>query len=168
MAPRSGDVATIDAVSLARADQLPTHQVIFDGIYANAPKNYRARIRGLLRVSDADFAKVWRPADFEPGWEELNITKTGSDLTRPAVANGFTLKSTSLGSVALDTRRMKLDDDEPVTGTIDGDGATTLTLLGDFKKRDSATLDGAPVPVTTDHGDLTVTVPSGHHVLVVG
>src|SRR5439155_16877578 len=29
MVPRTGSAATVDAVSLARADQLPTHQVVF-------------------------------------------------------------------------------------------------------------------------------------------
>ena len=167
MKPREGsDTASIDAVSLGRADQLPTQQVVFDGLYVNGPKDYRARIRGLFRMSPEEFAKVWRPADFEPGWQQLNLTVTPTTFPRQDVANAFTMKSEGLGAVSLDTKRMALDDGKPLTGTLDGDGTTTLTLLGSFGGV-HATLDGKPIAVSHDGGAVTVEVPSGHHVLVV-
>src|SRR3954471_17451574 len=166
MKPREGsDTASIDAVSLGRADQLPTQQVVFDGLYANTPKNYRARIRGLFRLSPEEFAKVWRPADFEPGWEKLNLTVTPTSFPKQDVANAFTMKSESLGAVSLDARRMALDAGKRLTGTLDGDGATTLTLLGSFGGK--ATLDGAPIPVQKVPGGVAVEIPEGHHVLVM-
>jgi hypothetical protein len=167
MKPRDGsDTASIDTTSLGRADQLPTHQVVFDGLYANGPKNYRARIRGLLRVSPEEFAKVWRPADFEPGWQELHMTTTPTTFEQPAVANAFTLKGEGLGAATLDTRRMALDAGKRLTGTLDGDGATTLTLLGAFGGA-KATLDGQPIALEHVAGGVSVVVPEGHHVLVL-
>src|SRR3954454_54188 len=167
MKPREGsDTASIDAVSLGRADQLPTQQVVFDGLYANGPKDYRARIRGLFRMSPEEFAKVWRPADFEPGWQALNLTVTPTTFPKQDVANAFTMKSESLGAVSLDARRMALDAGKRLTGTLDGDGTTTLTLLGSFGGV-HATLDGRPIAVSHDGGAVTVEVPSGHHVLVL-
>src|SRR3954451_3124239 len=91
MVPRSGDTAQVDATSLARAAQLPTHQVVFDGLYLNNAKQYRARIRGLLRVSAAEFPKAWDPASYEPGWTELHMTKTEKTFPKQAAANAFSL-----------------------------------------------------------------------------
>lgn len=168
MKPRGeGAVAKVDAVSLGRADELPTSQVVFDGLYVNTPKQYRARIRGLLRVTPEEFAKVWRPADFEPGWQELRLTTTPTSFPRQEVANAFTLTGTALAAVTLDTRRMKLDPRAPLTGTLDSDGATTLRLLGDFGPPTRATLDGETIDPHADGGSLAVEVPAGHHVLVV-
>jgi hypothetical protein len=166
--PRSGASSSyVDAVSLARAAQLPTSQVVFDGVYVNTPKQYRARIRGLMRVTEDEFAKVWRPADFEGGWEEVSLTATPTTFPARDVENAFTLNGTGLGSATLDTERMGLDPRAVITGTLDGDGATALTLLGDFGNGTKATLDGAPVDVAFDGDGLTVAIPAGHHVLVL-
>jgi hypothetical protein len=168
MRPRDPQgTASIDAVSLGRADQLPTDQVVFDGTYLNAPKNYRARIRGLLRLSPEEFAKVWRPADFEAGWQQLSLTVTPTKFPKQDVSNAFTLNGTGLGAATLDTARMKLAAGHTLTGTLDGDGATTLTLLGQFPGGTTATLDGAPVALQHGAGSVTVQVPGGHHVLVL-
>jgi hypothetical protein len=168
MQPRDkGGSATIDTTSLGRADELPTDQVVFDGLYVNTPKQYRARIRGLLRLTPEEFAKVWRPADFEPGWQQLSLTTTPTHFDRPAVSNGFTLNGTGLAAATLDTARMKLDPRSTLTGTLDGDGATTLTLLGKFPNATKATVDGAPVALQRVAGGVTVDVPSGHHTLVL-
>jgi len=83
------------------------------------------------------------------------------------VANAFTLTSTTLGSVTLDTGRMALDPKSEITGTLDEDGALTLTLAGHFGPNTSATLDGQPVDVQADGDGMTVAVPSGKHTLVV-
>jgi hypothetical protein len=168
MKPRSGSTtAQVDAVSLARAAQLPTSQVVFDGLYLNVAQNYRARIRGLLRVTPDQFPKVWRPADFEPGWQELHMTTTPTTFPKRDIANAFTLTGTGLGAATLDTARMALDPHAEITGTLDGDGATALRLLGDFGSQTTATLDGAPVAVDATGTSLTVDVPSGKHVLVI-
>ena len=161
------ETASVDAVSLGRADELPTKQVVFDGLYVNQPKQYRARIRGLLRLSPDEFAKVWRPADFEPGWEQLSLTTTPTTFPKQDVANAFTLKGTGLGAATLDTKRMALDARSKLTGTLDGDGATTLTLLGRFRPLAKATLDGEPVALQLAGDRATVEIPSGHHVLVI-
>jgi hypothetical protein len=168
MQPREqGGTASVDAVSLGRADQLPSDEVVFDGLYVNAAKDYRARIRGLMRLTPDQFAKVWRPADFEPGWQQLSLTVTPTHFNRPPVSNGFTLNGTGLGAVTLDTARMALRTDAPLTGTLDGDGATTLTLLGRFTGGWKATLDGAPLTLRRVRGGFAVDVPSGHHVLTL-
>jgi hypothetical protein len=168
MTPRKGSAtADVDAVSLARAAQLPTSQVVFDGIYVNRPKNYRARIRGLMRVTPQEFDKVWRPADFEPGWEAVTLTKTPTTFPRREVRNAFTLTGKGLGATILDSARMGLDAHAPLEGTLDGDGPTTLALLGDFGPATTATLDGKPVRIATNGKRLTVTVPTGRHVLAV-
>jgi hypothetical protein len=167
MRPRDeGGTASIDATSLGRADELPSDQVVFDGLYLNVQKNYRARMRGLFRMSPEEFAKFWHPEDYEPGWQQLNLTVTPTHFDRPAVSNGFTLTGTGLAAATLDTARMKLDPRSTLTGTLDGDGTTALTLLGDFGSV-HATLDGQPIAVSHDGGAVTVEVPSGHHVLVL-
>ena len=168
MQPRSpAKTAQVDAVSLARAAQLPAGQVVFDGLYLNTVQNYRARIRGLLRVTPDQFAKAWRPADYEPGWQELHMTTTPTTFPKRDVANAFTLTGTGLGAATLDTRRMALDPRAQITGALDGDGPTALTLLGDFGPATTATIDGAPVSVQRIGGAITVTVPGGKHTLVV-
>lgn len=120
--------AEIDVTSLARADQLPRHQVVFDGLYANPAQLYLARIRGLLRVSEEEFRALWKPEVWQAGWEALNLTVTPTELDVPAVANGFVLTAVNLASVRLDTERMRLDLSRPVEAFIDSDGPVDFQL----------------------------------------
>ena len=166
---RSGDSSTVDVTSLARAEQLPTHQVIFDGLYTNTIEGWQARIRGLLRVSEAEFQAIWQPAQWEPGWEELSLEVTEAALEPRVVSNGFELTSSNLGAVTLDTDRMDLDTDEPIVGIASGDGPTSFTLLG-IPGGASVTMDGDPVTTDLAFGGITFTVDlsGGPHTLVIG
>lgn len=100
--------AEVDVASLARADELPRHQVVFDGFYVNPNRLYTARIRGLLRLTREEFDALWHPEAWEPGWTALNLTVTPSEIPAEAVANAFRLTAVNLGAVELDAARMKL------------------------------------------------------------
>jgi hypothetical protein len=116
--------ADVDVVSLARADELPPKQVIFDGVYSNTARGYLARMRGLMRLSADEFAAIWHPEDWEVGWQLLpltSLTVTETDLPQPAVANGFALLAYNTSSVTLDPVRMKLDMSAPLTYQITSD-----------------------------------------------
>jgi hypothetical protein len=168
MKPREGSpTAKVDVTSLGRAEQLPTDQVVFDGLYENTDKAYQARMRGLLRLSPDEFAKVWKPAEFEPGWQQLSLNVTHTAFPRKTVSNQFTLSGTGLGATTLDTARMKLTPYGPLTGTIESDGPTQLTLLGSFGKGTTGTLDGKPVAVHPTGSRAMVLVPEGKHVVVL-
>jgi hypothetical protein len=99
--------AEIDVTSLARADQLPRHQVVLRGAYFNPAKLYTAEIRGLFRLTREEFDALWHPEQWEPGWQGVPMI-TDTDLPQPAAANGFELTAVNLGSVTLDAGRMKL------------------------------------------------------------
>ena len=168
MKPRQGSAtAKVDVTSLARADELPTDQIVFDGLYTQTEKAFQARIRGLLRLSPAEFAKVWRPSDFEAGWQQDSLNVTHTAFPRKTVSNQFTLEGAGLGEVTLDTARMKLDPYGPVTGTVDSDGATRIALLGRFGKETKGTLDGQPIDVHPTGRRAEALLPSGKHVLVL-
>ncbi len=120
----AGGPCWVDATSLARADELPHKQVIFDGVYANFDRGYLARMRGLMRLSAADFATIWHPETWEVGWQLLpgtSLTVTESDLVVPDKANGFTIDTTNCSSVTLDAQRMKIDLGAPLTYRIGAD-----------------------------------------------
>jgi hypothetical protein len=112
--------AEIDVTSLARAGQLPRHQVVFDGEYVNPDRLYTARIRGLLRLSAAEFAELWHPEAWEPGWTALNLAVTPTDLPAETAANAFRLTAVNLGSVQLDAARMGLKGNAGYTVVTDG------------------------------------------------
>jgi hypothetical protein len=111
--------AEIDVTSLARADQLPRHQVVLRGVYTNPDRLYNAEIRGLFRLTRAEFDALWHPEVWEPGWEGVP-TVTDSDLPEVATSNGFTLTATNLGTVTLDADRMKLGRNAAYTVVTDG------------------------------------------------
>jgi hypothetical protein len=111
--------AEVDVTSLARADQLPKHQVVLRGLYTNPERLYNAEIRGLFRLTRAEFDALWHPEVWEPGWVGVpEITDT--DLPEVALANGFTLTAVNLGSVTLDADRMKLGRNAAYTIVTDG------------------------------------------------
>jgi len=153
---RGSGTAPLEVTSLGRANELPSDQVVFDGIYVNTVKGYKARFRGLLRVSAGEFAKIWRPSDFEAGWQQESLTVTPTKLPVEAVSNGFRLRATNLSRAALDLARMKLNPADDVTGTVQGDGPLHLTLLGTFPPSATATLDGVAVPATVAKDGLVM------------
>jgi hypothetical protein len=112
--------AEIDVTSLARADQLPTKQVVFDGEYTNPDRLYTARMRGLFRMSAEEFEALWEPEVWEPGWTEVNLTVTPSDLPAESVSNGLRLVAVNLGSVRLDAARMGIGPGAAYTIETDG------------------------------------------------
>ncbi|HUP91572.1 MAG TPA: hypothetical protein VM074_04940 [Solimonas sp.] len=120
--------AEIDVTSLARANQLPKHQVIIDGLYLNLADTYVARIRGLLRVTEEEFAALWQPAVWQPGWQALQLTVTPSELPVEPIANGFRLTAVNLGSVTLDPERMGLAPGAPVQYSVKSDGPLEIGL----------------------------------------
>lgn len=151
--------AQIDITSLGRADELPTDQVVFDGIYENTREGYQARMRGLLRMSPEEFAEVWRPEQFQEGWREITLDVKHTELEQPDVTNGFTMTTKNLASAAVDLNRMKLDPRRTITGTVQGDGALTMTLLGKFSGTPVVTLDSVALPVSRTSQGLTVELP---------
>lgn len=111
--------AELDVTSLARADQLPRHQVVLRGLYTNPAKLYNAEIRALLRLTRAEFDALWHPEAWEPGWTGVpQVTET--PLPEVPVSNGFTLTAVNLGSVTLDAARMKLRGGARYTVVTDG------------------------------------------------
>lgn len=156
-APRTESTSTVDVTSLARAGQLPTHQVVFDGVYTNTIEGWQARIRGLMRVSEEEFRALWQPAQWEPGWQELSLTVTETPLAAPDASNGFELTSSNLGAVTLDVDRMGLDESSPITGALSGDGPTEFTLFG-VPDGASVSLDGTPVGTSPAPGGIGFTV----------
>ena len=119
--------ATVDAVSLARADELPRHQVIFDGISLNARKTYLGRFRGLLRLSEEEFRALWHPEIWEPGWQPLSLSVTPTQFEVEPVGNGLRLTATNLAEVRLDVARMKLGAGT-VSYAINTDGPLEIVL----------------------------------------
>ena len=164
---RSGGTAKVDASSLGRADQRPTDQVIFDGLYDNREKGFQARMRGLLRLSPAQFKKVWRPSDFEHGWRQLSLNVKHKTFPRETVRNKFTLTGTTLKAAQLDVARMALTPFGPLSGRIDTDGPTRLTLAGKFGRHTRAKLDGRPIDVHPTGRSATADIPKGRHDLVL-
>jgi hypothetical protein len=129
MAPRDeAVVASIDVTSLGRADELPRHQVVIDGEYANPDELYTARMRGLFRMTEEEFTTLWHPEEWQPKWTAVSLTVTPTELTPPAVSNGFTLKAVNLKSVTLDAARMKLSG--AVRYTVETDGPMEVRLSG--------------------------------------
>ena len=171
MAQRSAaGPASIDVTSLGRTAQLPIKQVVVDGLYVNIAQSWVARIRGLFRMSAAQFAAMWQPAQWEPGWRQLRLSVKETALPVPAAANGFTFDAANLGRLTLDTARMSLSTAATIIGTLKGDGSTTLTLLGSFGAGTTADLDGTPLAVTAVPGGISVTlglVGAGTHTLHV-
>jgi hypothetical protein len=163
MAPREEGPAEIDVTSLARADQLPSAQTVFDQIWVNTDKGYRTRIRGLLRVTPAGFEEMFTPAEWETGWQLLEGEPEEQPLDVPEVSNGFYLTATNLGAVVLDTSRMRLDPG--LAGRVDTDGPLLMTLIGDGLN--SVTIDGEQVAAERDGDRLTFEVPEGEHTIVV-
>ena len=162
--------ASVDAISLARADQLPRHQLVVEGLYTNAAKGWQGRFRGLFRMTEAQFREIWSPRSWENGWEELNLRLTQTTLPVPARANGFTMKTSNTGSLTLDAQRMGLDTSTRITATLTGDGPTTLTLLGDFASGRTVTLNGVVVSADATSASLTAQLDlngDGEHALVV-
>ena len=104
--PAAGS-AEVDVTSLARADQLPRHQVVLRGAYANPAKGYTAEIRGLFRLTREEFDALWHPEQWEPGWQGVPLI-TETDLPDVPLENAFELTAVNLGSVTLDTARMEL------------------------------------------------------------
>jgi hypothetical protein len=99
--------AEIDVTSLARADQLPQHQVVLRGAYANPDKGYTAEIRGLFRLTREEFDALWHPEQWEPGWQGVPLI-TETDLPDVPLENAFELTAVNLGSVTLEAERMRL------------------------------------------------------------
>jgi hypothetical protein len=124
----STGAAEVDVISLARADQLPRHQVIFDGLYLNTAKLYVGRIRGLFRLSEEEFAAMWQPAVWEPNWSPLSLDVTPTDLQVRDVANSFELTATNLAAVSLDPQRMALDAAAPISYTVHTDGPLEIQV----------------------------------------
>lgn len=109
MAPRdTASAARIDVTSLARADQLPRQQVVFDSLAYNARKGYLARFRGLMRMDEESFRSLWRPDLWEPGWQALSMDIVPTVFDVEPVSNGLRLNAQNLASVTLDVARMKL------------------------------------------------------------
>ncbi|MEA2399310.1 MAG: hypothetical protein QOK25_2866 [Thermoleophilaceae bacterium] len=168
MTPRQqGGTAKVDTTSLARADKLPTDQVVFNGLYDNTEKGFQARMRGLMRVTPQQFAKIWRPADFEHGWQQLSLDVKHTTFPRQAVSNSFTLTGTGLADVTLATAGMGIDTRQVTTGRISGDGPQALTLRGPWTRREKVRLDGALVAARFGSRTLAVTVPAGNHLLEI-
>ena len=117
--------ASVDVTSLARADQLPQHQVVLDGEYLNAAKNFRGRMRGLFRMTADQFIAFWHPEQWDPGWQALNVSVTPTDFPPVAKANGFTLTAANLGTVTLDAKRMGLSGGG-VSYSVTTDGPLTI------------------------------------------
>jgi len=127
MVPRGAGAASIDVTDLARADQLPKQQVVFDRLYENPNRLYSTRIRGLLRLSRAEYDALWHPEQWEPGWKEAAPVKiTQTDLKPPQSGNAFVLSARNLASVTLDAARMKLGGG--TTYAVVTDGALTIQL----------------------------------------
>lgn len=99
--------AEIDVTSLARADQLPRHQVVLRGLYENPDRLYSTEIRALFRLTRAELDALWHPEAWEPGWTGLPLI-TETALPVEDVANAFRLSAVNLGSVTLDAGRMGL------------------------------------------------------------
>jgi hypothetical protein len=163
----AGGTAKIDATSLARAAQLPTDQVVFSGLYENSEKGFQARMRGLLRLNPKQFAKVWRPADFEHGWQQLSLDVKHTTFPRRAASNSFTLTGTGLAAATLGIKRMGIDPRQIVTGHVSGDGAQALTLRGPWTKREKVRIDGKAVAARFGKRTLGVSVPKGNHLLEI-
>lgn len=118
--------ASIDVTSLARADQLPQKQVVFSRLYENPDKLYSTRMRGLFRLSRAEYGALWHPEQWEPGWTEVPAGSaiTETDLKPPKPSNAFVVTAANLASVTLDTARMKLEGG--ATYAVVTDGALTI------------------------------------------
>lgn len=118
---------SVDAVSLARADELPRHQVVFDGLSLNQRKTYVGRFRGLLRMTEDEFRAFWQPGNWEPGWTQLSLSVTPADLPVEENANGFRLSASNLSALALEPARMKLAPGE-VKYSVTTDGPLTISI----------------------------------------
>ncbi|HEX8744207.1 MAG TPA: prolyl oligopeptidase family serine peptidase [Thermoleophilaceae bacterium] len=75
----------------------------------------------------------------------------------PPRANRFEAQLTNVERMTLDVGRMGLDPTRPLGARLDGDGTTTLVLVGRFGNV-SATLDGDPVGVGRVPGGISVAV----------
>ncbi len=170
MVPRAEAPASIDAVSLARADRLPPAQVVIDGLYTNTIEGWQARIRGLFRMTEEEFRAMWHPEAWEPGWVELSLDITETALPAEEVGNAFRVDATNLGAVTLDTDGMDLDVGAPIEATLSGDGTTTLTLAGPWGAVPPVTLDGDAVPAAMSAEGLVIELDlaAGPHTLVIG
>ena len=89
------------------------------------------------------------------------------DASHVSTSNGFLIALTGARAVTLDTRRMRLQDWRPVSGDVTVDAPLALTLTGRWPARAVVEIDGRPAPVTRLTGAMRVTVPSGHHTLVI-
>lgn len=163
-----GDDGSIDVTSLARADELPTDQVIIDGLYENVDEGHTARMRGLFRLNPDEFEAMWRLEDYQPDWVELNLDIVHTVLSRPEVSNGFDVTSGDLARYALDLERMLIDPTAPIDGEVTSDVEVTVVLLGTFDSDVTVTVDGEPVEVLVTDGGVEIRVPVGTHRVQVG
>jgi hypothetical protein len=81
--------------------------------------------------------------------------------------NAFTADVTGGRAVTLSLRRMRLDAHRTLTGDVTTEAPLQLTLRGSSAKELTATIDGEPVQVDRGKKRVLVTVPAGHHELVL-
>lgn len=100
-------------------------------------------------------------------WREIaNDVTPGS---AQAVANAVEGTLVNLDAITLDLKRMGVEDNQPVSLKISGDGPVTLTLRGDLKTRKQLLKDGNAVgTLTASDGTIVIAADfSGSHLWVL-
>jgi hypothetical protein len=96
---------------------------------------------------------------------QLWVTKAGSEA--PA-RNAFEAKLTGASAVRLDLKRMRIKPRRGVTGELDTQAPLRLELSGNWAKRVTAAIDGAPVSVErVSKTVIAIAIPAGKHALTL-
>jgi hypothetical protein len=133
---RNDQAATIDAVSLARADRAPATADI-DAVEQNATES-------------RDFCGARPGMQGVDNWHQLGRAMTAGKAQ--PVSNGMKVMLRGLAGATLDVARMGLSVTGDLGIAVDGDGPATLVLTGPWTGTMTILRDGAPVSTATPSG----------------
>lgn len=121
---RSGAVrGVVDATSLARADRTTTTRVVDTARLASG-RDFCGVNPDVQLTTSPEGASSWR---------ERSIVHSPG-LPQPT-SNALRLELAEVEALTLDTRRMSLSSETPLTLKVTGDGQVALTLLGNWRGR---------------------------------
>lgn len=167
--------ALVQAVNTVTADGVefrfnPDGAYWTDGLVVRDGDPSDPAVSGQLDATSAAIpAKTYltlpRTGAFSPAAHSTPYARQGLDWFETgdeAVANEFTATARNLSAAALNIRRMALDTDALVTGTVTTDGPTDLTLT-DLGRVVTVTLDGQPI--STGDRPVTLRLSAGEHTI---
>jgi hypothetical protein len=88
--------------------------------------------------------------------------------TEPVARNAFEAKLAGARAVRLDLKRMRISSRRSVAGDVTTQAPLRLELRGDWARRVTARIDGAPLAIERVSQTLVaVTIPAGKHALTL-